>query len=356
MEVMVLLAPARRAVPGCTAVTGLERLSGGANNETWAFDAVVPGGAVPLVLRRAPGGQGTHAPAAPGARVSAGPRAYPPPEAALRAAADPDDAAIGAQAEASVLRAVAAGGVPVPSVRAVLEPADGLGEGFVMERLPGETRPKRLLHDAAFACARERVLADCGRALARLHALPLASMPPLRVSTAAGELALWERRWRRHGGARPVFELALRWLHDHVPPAVPAVPLHGDVRTGNLLVDRDGLRALLDWELAHAGDPMSDLGWFCVASWRFGELDARAGGFGPLQALLDAYRAAGGEPDADRVRYWEVLGTFRWGVMCLDMAQAWRSGRDRSVERTAVGRRASEAELDLLRLLAPRPA
>jgi aminoglycoside phosphotransferase (APT) family kinase protein len=332
MEATSLLGPVCRAVSGATGVAGLERLSGGANNETWSLDALGPDGPVPLILRRKAGGGRGH-----------------------RAPDDPDDASIGAEAEAAVLAAAVAAGVAAPAVRAVLEPADGLGHGFLMDRLPGETRPKRLLGDAAFARARERVLADCGRALARLHATPLVAMPPLRISSAQAELALWERRWRRHGGARPVFELALRWLHAHAPaPLARPVPVHGDFRTGNLLVDADGLVAVLDWELAHAGDPMADLGWFCVASWRFGALDATAGGFGPLEALLEGYRAAGGEADADRVRYWEVLGTFRWGVMCLDMAEAWRSGRDRSVERTAVGRRTSETELDLLRLLAPR--
>jgi aminoglycoside phosphotransferase (APT) family kinase protein len=332
METTSLLGPVRRAVPGAIGIGRLERLSGGANNETWSLDALGPAAPVPLILRRkAGGGHG------------------------LRAPDDPDDASIGAEAEAGVLAAAHAAGVPAPGVRAVLEPADGLGRGFLMDRLPGETRPKKLLADPAFAGARERVLADCGRALARLHAVPIDAMPPLRMSSAQAELALWERRWRRHGGARPVFELTLRWLHERLPaPLERPVPVHGDFRTGNLLVDPDGLRAVLDWELAHAGDPMADLGWFCVASWRFGALDAVAGGFGPLDALLDGYRAAGGEADADRVRYWEVLGTFRWGVMCLDMAQAWRAGRDRSVERTAVGRRASETELDLLRLLAPR--
>ncbi|RPH43975.1 MAG: phosphotransferase family protein [Burkholderiales bacterium] len=327
-----LLALARRIDPAARSTSRPERLSGGANNETWAFDVVAPSGTLPLILRRKAGdGSG------------------------IRAPGDPDDASIAPETEAEVLRSVAAAGVPVPAVRAVLEPADGLGRGFVMERVPGETRPKRLLHDSAFADARRAVLHDCGRALAALHAAPVSALPPLRVTSAAAELALWERRWRAHRGARPVFELALRWLHAHLPatPARP-VPLHGDFRTGNLLLDARGLRAVLDWELACVGDPMADLGWFCVASWRFGELDAVAGGFGPLDDLLDAYRAAGGVADAERVRYWEVLGTFRWGVMCLDMAEAWRTGRDRSVERTAVGRRASETELDLLRLLAPR--
>ena len=324
-----LLALARRIAPGTSAVDRIERLSGGANNETWSFDAATPDGPVPLILRRKAGGDS--------------------------AAEDGPLASLAPEHEAALLRAVAPAGVPVPGVRAVLGPEDGLGRGFVMDRVPGETRPKTLLTGPAFAAARAAMVGQCARALAALHATPLGALPPLRVASAAEELALWEARWRAHGGSRPVFELALRWLHDRVPDApARASPVHGDFRTGNLLVDATGLRAVLDWELAHAGDPMEDLGWLCVASWRFGALDAEAGGFGTRDALIDAYRAAGGEADTDRVRYWEVFGTFRWGTMCVGMAETWRSGRDRSVERVAVGRRASETELDLLRLLAPR--
>jgi aminoglycoside phosphotransferase (APT) family kinase protein len=324
-----LLALARRVLPGTSAVERLERLSGGANNETWSFDAATPGGPAPLILRRKAGG---------GSVAEDGPLASLAPEH-----------------EAALLRAVAPAGVPVPAVRAVLEPGDDLGRGFLMDRVPGETRPKKLLTEPAFATARTAMVGQCARALAALHAAPLDALPPLRVASAAEELSLWEARWRAHGESRPVFELALRWLHEHVPAAPARVsPVHGDFRTGNLLVDAHGLRAVLDWELAHAGDPMEDLGWLCVASWRFGALDREAGGFGTRDALVDAYRAAGGAADADRVRYWEVFGTFRWGTMCVGMAETWRSGRDRSVERVAVGRRASETELDLLRLLAPR--
>jgi aminoglycoside phosphotransferase (APT) family kinase protein len=268
---------------------------------------------------------------------------------------DVDAASIGPEAEAALLAAVGAAGVPVPRVRAVLVANDGLGRGFVMDRLDGETRPRRLLTEAAYAPARERIVAQCAAALAALHRVPADALPALRDGGPAQELALWTRRWRAHRGARPVFELALRWLQSRLPiEPVRRVPVHGDFRNGNLLVAAEGLRAVLDWELACLGDPAADLGWFCVASWRFGALDAPAGGFGTREALLEAYRDAGGEADADRVRWWEVLGTFRWGVMCLDMAAAWRAGRDRSVERVAVGRRASETELDLLRLLAPR--
>ena len=330
MDPSSLLGPVRRAVPGATAVARLERLSGGANNETWSLDAVGPDGAVPLILRRkAGGGHGTRAPG------------------------DPDDASIGAEAEAAVLAAAVAAGVPAPAVRAVLEPADALGRGFLMDRLSGETRPKRLLHDAAFARARGRVLADCGRALARLHATPLAAMPPLRASSAQAELGLWERRWRRYGGARPVFELALRWLHANAPPplARPA-PVHGDFRTGNLLVDEDGLVAVLDWELAHAGDPFEDLGWLCVRSWRFGVDHLPMGGISRREELFDAYARASGRPvDPDVVRFWEVYGNLRWGVFTLVQVRSFLEGLSNSVELASIGRRTAETEWELLNLI-----
>jgi hypothetical protein len=52
--------------------------------------------------------------------------------------------------------------------------------------------------------------------------------------------------------------------------------------------------------------------------------------------------------------FWEVMGTLRWGVMCVGMMQRFRSNPDHSMERAMIGRRASETEIDLLRLLAPR--
>lgn len=332
-----LLALSARFVTQAVAVERLQRLSGGANNETWSFDVLTAqGDRVPLILRRKPAGTAQMG--------------------------GVDDArsrrTVGPEEEAALIAAAGRAGVPVPAVRGILSAGDGLGRGFVMDRLEGETRPKRLLHDPAYAAARTRLIAQAAAALAGLHRVDPGALPPtLRRSDAAGELALWEGRLRDHAVKRPVFELALRWLHRHLPSSpVRWAAVHGDFRNGNLLVDAQGLGAVLDWELAHVGDPAEDLGWFCVASWRFGELDAEAGGFGTRQAWLTAYRQAGGEIDAERVRFWEVLGTLRWGAMCLDMAQTWRSGVDRSVERVAVARRTSETELDLLRLLAPRAA
>ena len=128
--------------------------------------------------------------------------------------------------------------------------------------------------------------------------------------------------------------------------------MHGDFRNGNLMIGRDGVRAVLDWELAFVGDPMADLGWICAAPWRFGVVDKPVGGFGEREDLWAGYEAESGERvDRAHAFWWEVFGSIRWGVMCGGMAEAFRTV-DPSVERAVIARRASENEIDLLRLLA----
>jgi len=314
----------RRAIPGTTGAGGLRRLSGGANLETWALDAAGPGGPVPLVLRRTPGGK---------ARAGFG-------------------SGLALATEARVLARAVAAGVRAPAVRYVLAPGDGLGEGYLMDRLEGETIARRILRDDAFAAARPRLARQCGEILARLHATPLDDLEDLPRAPAMAQLEQYRAVYDGTGEPHPVFEVALRWLARHAPPAGAGRLVHGDFRNGNLLIGPDGVRAVLDWELAHVGDPMEDLGWICVTSWRFGVLDKPVGGFGARADLFTGYEAAGGAPvDPERVRYWETMGSLKWGVMCMMMYRLYAGGLDRSVERAAIGRRASEAELDLLALL-----
>ena len=173
--------------------------------------------------------------------------------------------------------------------------------------------------------------------------------------TSTREIADLDREYRSFERPRPVFELALRWLRERDPgPSKEVTLVHGDFRHGNLIIGPDGVRAVLDWELAHLGDPMEDLGWVCVNSWRFGEIDKPVGGFGTRDELFAGYEAAGRRADPERVKFWEVMGTLRWGVMCCGMMQRFRQGPDHSMERAMIGRRSSETEIDLLRLLAPR--
>jgi aminoglycoside phosphotransferase (APT) family kinase protein len=312
--------------PGATGVTGAAKLSGGASQETWSFDIVHPRGNVGAILRRAPPGYG----------------------------ASPSRAA-GLDAEAALMQLAHNAGLPSPRVMHVLTPRDGLGTGFIMQRVEGETIARKILRDEAFAKARPMLAWQLGKIAAGIHGLRASKLPKLRQMMSTTEIADLEREYRGFDWPRPVFELALRWLRDHDPgPSRKVTLVHGDFRHGNLIIGPDGVRAVLDWELAHLGDPMEDLGWICVNSWRFGEIDKPVGGFGSREELFDGYEEAGRRVNPDRVTFWEVMGTLRWGVMCCGMMQRFRSGPDHSMERAMIGRRASETEIDLLRLLAPR--
>jgi aminoglycoside phosphotransferase (APT) family kinase protein len=153
------------------------------------------------------------------------------------------------------------------------------------------------------------------------------------------------------GGA--ILELAFQYLRAHLPEPVEPVLLHGDFRNGNIMFDPEtGVAAVLDWELAHLGDPAEDMGWICTNSWRFGRPDKPVGGFGDYADLLAGYQDAGGQPiPLSRVRFWQMLGSLRWGVMCLTMYLSWANGVEKSVERPMIGRRVSETEADLVVLL-----
>jgi aminoglycoside phosphotransferase (APT) family kinase protein len=333
-------------------VEGLRRLTGGASRQTWSFDAVIERQAgapetVPLILRRD---------LAPGATYMT------------------------QAVECRLLAAVHAAGVPVARVHR--EGDDSLGVPFfLMERVEGETIARRILRDEAFATARGRLIGDLAAALARIHRVPLAEdgldallpAPAGGTIPAAAECDRYERLYRSLTlDPHPAFELAFRWLRAHLPPAesvptpasgtAPAgtessttarrVLVHGDFRLGNIIVGAEGLRAVLDWELAHVGDPTEDLAWLCLRSWRFGNDDRPAAGLASREALWAAYEAAGGAPvDPARARFWEVFGNLRWGVICIVQSRRHLDGQSRSVELAAIGRRVAETEWELLQLM-----
>ncbi len=317
----------RARIDGTTSVSLPRRLSGGASQETWSFDAETRDGPLPLILRRKPGG------------------------------AEPTQTlgtALPLETEAALIMAAADAKVPVPRVRFVLDSGDGLGSGFVMDRLEGETVGSRILRDESLAAVRPQLARQCGEILARIHSLPCDGLPDLPTARAREQLGQYRDLYDRFDDPHPVFELAFRWIEDHLPDDSSLTLVHGDYRNGNLMIGPDGVRGVLDWELAHLGDPMEDLGWICVNSWRFGKIDQPVGGFGSREDLAAGYEAAGGPPvELERVRFWEVVGSVKWGIICAMMLWSFRTGADRSVERAAIGRRASETEIDLLELIAP---
>ena len=307
------LSEALARVVGATGVSELTRLSGGASRETWRFEA----DGRRLVLQRQRSG-------------------------------DVRDMGI----EAAVLRAAFDAGVRVPELVASgshNDPNNPLRASFmVLEHVDGETIARKLLRDERFGAAREVLVRDMARTLAALHAVdpsPIDGLPS--VDQVAQYRATLDDLNSRLGQAHPTFELAFRWLEANRPSSTRRTLVHGDFRLGNLMVDEGGLRAVLDWELAHVGDPMEDLGWLCVRAWRFGSSHPVAG-IGEYDSLLAEYREASGvDVDRDVVRWWEVLGTLKWGIMCMLQTSAHLTGMSRSHELAAIGRRVCENEYDL---------
>ena len=271
-----------------------------------------------------------------------------------RSAAAPEPGQLSKATQAALQRIAGGHGLPVAEVIAVTEPGDGLGDGFVMARVDGEALAPRWLKAERFAAARAVLTGQCAAALARLHAVPLSEVAHLPL--AAGSPREQGRQmfdlYRSYAVDLPAFDLAFRWADERLHDRSATVLVHGDFRSGNFIIDDTGLAAVLDWELAHLGDPAEDLGWLCVNAWRFGHWRRPVGGFGERDALYDAYAAAGGTAvDRADAQLWEVFGTLRWGMACLQLAHDHLSGRVRSVERAAIGRRVTEVEADLLHLL-----
>ncbi len=305
-------------------IVDLVRLSAGASRETWTFDAVTAGRRDrgvrhELVLQR-----------------------------------DRSSAAGDASArEAELVTYARAGGVPAPEVVTSGAPPCPLGTSYsITRRVGGETIARRILRDDEFAPARAGLVGDFGRALAAIHALDPEPMEEV-LSTVDDPIASMRRLLDDLSDRHPVFELALLWLADHRPDPRPVRVVHGDFRLGNLIVDRGGLVTVLDWELAHLGDPIEDLGWLCVRAWRFGSTPAVAG-LGDRDLLLAAYRAESGmEVGLDELLWWEVYGTLKWGLTTLVMGTQFQPGVPALLEQGVIARRVAETEYDLFLLLRP---
>ncbi len=259
--------------------------------------------------------------------------------------------------EFGLIERAAHAGVPVPAPLA-LEPDGGRfgTPGMLMSFVAGTSVAPRILRKPEFERARARLTAQLGEALARIHAIDPSGLDGL-LPASAGDPALaqieeWERQLDEIGEPLPAVELGLRWLRANPPQSADPRLVHGDFRLGNFIVDEDGLAAVIDWELAHLGDPAEDIGWLCIRSWRFGNDELPVAGVGGLDELIEAYEAAGGEPaERDRVRYWEAFGNVKWAIICARQAHDHLSGVRRSHELASLGRRICEPEWDLLQLV-----
>ncbi len=319
-----------REISGYQSLMSCHQLTSGASQETWCIaintDA---GGDTQLALRRAQPTNET------GTGVGG----------------------ISLATEARLFQLAGAGGIPGPEVIYTLQPGDGLGDGFIMEWLEGETLGQRIVRSEQLAQVRPTLAHECGDILGRIHNLDwqaaglAGDLPTVNPATLVDET--WAC-YRDFNVPAPMVDYCWRWLKENLPKESRMALVHGDFRNGNLMVTPDGINAVLDWELAQIGDPLRDLGWLCVNSWRFGRSALPVGGFGEIDDLLTAYRASSGlDVSRAQVEFWQVFGSFWWAMATLQMANAWRSGETPSLERPVIGRRSSEAQMDCVNLLIP---
>lgn len=313
-------------------IAGLTQLSGGAIQENWAVDMDIAdgqfAGSMATVLR-------TDSPT--GVAVSHS-RAQ----------------------EYALLQAAWAAGVTVPEPLACITDRAVIGKDFcLMRRVAGTAVGQKITRDPKWGGDRVALAERLGRELARIHSIRpethrfdfLASPP---VDAAKAELDAMLGHYDAMDDPRPALEWAFRWLDARRPAPGEIVLAHHDYRTGNYMVDEDGLTAILDWEFAGWSDPMEDVGWFCAMCWRFTARGRAAGGIGARADFYRGYTAESDrEIDPDRVFYWEVYAHLRWAVIAMQQGARYRVGGERTLDLGLTGRRPAEMELEILRMTAP---
>ena len=255
--------------------------------------------------------------------------------------------------EFELLTALAGEGLLVPKPVAAGFP-DGRAV-LVSGHIAGETIGVRVLRSLDLS-GRVRLASGFASAAANIHRRGTSSVAGLEtLSEPIDQIEAYREVRLALASDRPVLAVAERWLREHPPEPAPTVLCHGDLRLGNLIVEGGELRAVIDWELAHLGHPAEDLGWCCVRAWRFGGDAAALGCVDRGTLLADYERFGGSHVSEETLRHHEVLGTWKWGLMCLLQAEAHLSGVVDDLELLAIGRRVVENEYDLLRLLGWRP-
>ena len=301
-------------------VSNLEPLTGGASKEIWKFEVSNAKQSTKMILRR---GSGIEGPLA-----------------------------IKTADEARIQKEVIKVGAPVPIILAVSKNEEELGDSYIMHFVEGETIARKILRDKEYKQALPLLAYQCGEAIAKVHNVDIDNFSFLPKKPAEDQLEDLYATYQSFEQPSPVFEYAYLWLKEQDFSNFQESLVHGDFRLGNIIVNGEGLQSIIDWELAHIGNPLQDLGWVCGNSWRFGKNDKVVGGFGELEDLLEGYNSISKlKVNKEMVKCWQVFGTFRWGVICLIQAYAHLNGTINSIEKAAIGRRVSETEIDIVDLL-----
>ena len=254
--------------------------------------------------------------------------------------------------EAKIQKIVKEYGAPVPEI--IMEFSEGaeIGEGYVMQSVGGETIPRKILRDDSYKNIRNKLPYEIGKSLAQIHKTKLEQLQDLEKITFSGSLEKLFKIYESFDQPQPVFDLAFKWLENQKILDYEEVLVHGDYRFGNFIISEKKLESIIDWELAHIGNPMEDLGWLCVRSWRFGNVNKRAAGLGDVDELIAGYEANSKiKIDKSQLDMWQLYGSLKWGIICMVQTFAHLGGAVKSLEKAAIGRRVSETEFDLMNMI-----
>lgn len=209
---------------------------------------------------------------------------------------------------------------------------------FIMEKISGSAEGHKLVR-LKDPILQQKILKDIGQRLADLHQIEADTeiekfLPKPQKETYLSDLitdlyAQLDKLYRH----RPVLEFALSWMLHEKPVIDDLVLIHGDYRTGNIMINQDHVSGILDWEFSHWGDRREDIGWFTAKCWRFGQDNQIAGGIGAYKDFMQAYaqRTEMYIPEFE-LKFWHVLSHVRWAIIAMQQSNRNQNNTHASLE------------------------
>lgn len=198
---------------------------------------------------------------------------------------------------------------------------------FIMQKINGMAEGHKLVR-LADVDIRKNITQDIGKSLASIHKVPLddeltAFLPkPNKDNYLADKIQSFKEHLDSLQATNPILEYAIDWMADNLPSIDELVLVHGDFRTGNIMIENDHVSGILDWEFTQWGDRREDIGWFTAKCWRFGQDKNVAGGIGSYEDFSQAYTDVCGihVPEAE-LTFWHVLSHVRWAIIAIQQSK-----------------------------------
>lgn len=229
-------------------------------------------------------------------------------------------------------------GLPVPEPIALELDTHALDRPFfIMEEIT-DCSVGSILAPDPYGAHREKVGRQFWSVLGRIakpgpHEIGLGDFDGAHDAAAcwSHELARWEKVIDEdESEPQPIARAAIRWLRRNPPPPAQKISVvHGDYRTGNFLVDAEGeIRAILDWEMAHLGDPLEDLAWALDPLWSHGDPSHPAGTIARDRAIAIWEDSSGLRADPQALAWWEIFASLKGLAIWMSAAREYAEGRN----------------------------